>query len=262
MRSVSVPPPCAGRGGPSTSCPSVGTRACKHGVPTPACPGVWERARPSPSITHWGSRSSGCWGDRGQGTASRSVGRKAWPRGSRGKAAGMGARRKEERVAQAREQVKMHPQLLGGAPRRAGSAAQGAHGTGCSRHPRVGGPSPRRWGAQLHGGSGCSHESGAPRPRAPCGSGGGRRSTPGAPMGAWVVPAASPGHPSVTGLCPAERWVSGSAPGETWGAPAQGCELGCAPGYVPGTPHSGQGLEQPGAGQDAWVPPKTGMGGG
>lgn len=123
----------------------------------------------------------GCLG--GQGTVSCRVGRVGWPHGSRGKARGVGARRKQACVAQALEQVKMHPQQWRGLPSQAGCSA------GCSHYPWLGGPSPQRWGAQHHSRSGCPHRSKAPSPQDPCGCGGGRRSSPCSPVGVCIVPA-------------------------------------------------------------------------
>lgn len=190
-------------GGAAPPAPLPCRCTCKHGGThtsgpraVGACLPVTPHHRPGVLLLGW---------LQGQETVSGGLGRQGWPHGSRGKASGVGARRKQACVAQAREQLKMHPQLLGQ-----------------SAQPGRRGPSPQRWGAQHHGGAGCSHKSRAPRPQDPCGCECGRRSTPHAPMGAWLVPAASLGHPSATRLCPTERWASGlCAPGDV-GCPGTG----------------------------------------
>lgn len=58
-------------------------------------------------------------------------------------------------------------------------------------------------------------------------------------------------HPSATMMCLTERWALGLCPqGEVDWWQAQGFQSGPAPGYVPGTPHLKQELEQLRGGQD------------
>lgn len=85
------------------------------------------------------------WWLGGQGTVSRRVGREGWLGGSRGKARGAGARRKQACVAQAREHIRMHSQLLG-------ESTQPGRlcGAWCSCHPQVGGhPLPPKMGCSV-----------------------------------------------------------------------------------------------------------------
>lgn len=172
----------------------------------------------------------------GQGTVSYSMGKEDWPHGSRGKARGVGARRKQACVAQAREQVKMHPQLLGGL----GGSTQAALQQRVLSPPPGGGIlTPKMeclaslWVRMLP-------QSRASRPQDPCGCGGGR-CTHGCTGSTGCLSGAPLCHRAV----PHREVDIGACPREMWGALAQGCEPGSAPGCVPATPYPRWGLEQP-----------------